>query len=131
MNTALHKNKAPPKHLDLLRIHFPVNAVLSVGHRASGILLFLLTPVLVWGFGRSLQGPEGFAAVLGWFDSPLVLAGLFVVLWALVHHLLAGVRFLVLDLGIGEGRGRARQTAWLVFALEGLVMLAVLGAMVL
>lgn len=121
--------KPLPKHLDLLRIRFPVTAVLSVGHRASGIVLFLVTPLLVYALGRSLSGPAGFEAVAAGLASPAARVGLFVVLWSLVHHSLAGLRYLVLDLGIGESRARARQSAWLVFGLEAVAVAALLVAM--
>lgn len=129
MNTNPSSSPARPKHLDLLRIRFPIGAVLSVGHRASGLLLFLLTPLFIWLFARSLEGPEGFDGVLALFASPLVRVVLFVALWALVHHLLAGLRFLVIDLGLGETRSRARQSAWLVFILEAVIMLVLLVVM--
>lgn len=129
MNTTPSSSPARPKHLDLLRIRFPVGAVLSAGHRASGLLLFLLTPLFIWLFSRSLGGPEGFDEVVALFAAPLVRVALFVALWALVHHLLAGLRFLVMDLGVGETRSRARQSAWLVFILEAVIMLAVLAAL--
>ncbi len=129
MNTTNPRPPARPKHLDLLRIRFPVGAVLSVGHRASGLLLFLLMPVFIYLFARSLDGREGFDGVVALFASPLVRLVLFVALWALVHHLLAGLRFLVMDLGLGETRPRARQSAWLVFILEGMIMLAILVAL--
>ena len=129
MNTTHSSPSARPKHLDLLRIRFPVGAVLSLGHRASGLLLFLLTPLFIYLFARSLGGEEGFDGVVSLFASPLVRVVLFVALWALVHHLLAGLRFLVMDLGLGETRSRARQSAWLVFILEAVIMLAVLVAL--
>ncbi len=106
-----------PYYLNLLQIHLPIGGWVSILHRASGALLSLLVPALLYGLMLSLQSPEGFAQVrgflaggIGWFIGLLVS-------WAVSHHLLAGLRHLGLDIGWGEGRARARQTAWLVLAL--------------
>jgi succinate dehydrogenase / fumarate reductase cytochrome b subunit len=118
------KARKAPKHLDLTRIRFPVTAVLSIGHRASGVLLFLATPFLLYALGRSLASAEGYAAMVGLAASLPARLVLLVLLWAFVHHLLAGLRYLVLDAGYGEGRALGRATAWGVFALEALAVLA-------
>lgn len=112
------KAKRPPKHLDLTKIRFPVTAVLSAGHRASGVFLFLMTPVLLYALGRSLASAEGYAAVAAAAGSLPLRLLLLLVLWAFAHHLLAGLRYLVMDAGYGEGRATGRATAWAVFALE-------------
>ena len=117
----------PPKFLNLLQIRQPVNAVLSIAHRASGLLLFLAIPGLLWALGRALESPAAYAALGAALDGPLARAGLLVLAWALVHHTLAGARFLVMDLGYGESLRGGRRGAWAVFAVEAVVMLAVLG----
>ena len=106
-----------PYYLNLLQIHLPIGGWVSILHRASGALLSLLVPVLLYGLMLSLQSPEGFAQVRGFLAGGIGwLVGL-LVSWALLHHFLAGLRHLGLDFGWGEGRARARQTAWLVLAL--------------
>ncbi len=106
-----------PHYLNLLQIHLPIGGWVSILHRASGALLSLLVPVLLYGLMLSLQSPEGFAQVRGFLAGGIGwLVGL-LVSWALLHHFLAGLRHLGLDFGWGEGRARARQTAWLVLAL--------------
>ncbi len=103
----------------------PVTAILSILHRVSGVLLFLSFPVGVYFFDLSLRGPVEFekvkAVMTGSVGFVLVEA---VILWALVHHLLAGIRYLVLDLGIGSDRNTARMTAMLVLWVEAAVALA-------
>ena len=47
-----------PKYLNLLRIKMPVGAIASIGHRISGVCLFLCIPVLIYLLDLSLQGPE-------------------------------------------------------------------------
>jgi len=116
-----------PYYLNLLQIHLPIGGWVSILHRASGALLSLLVPALLYGLMLSLQSPEGFAQVrdflaggIGWLIGLLVS-------WAVSHHLLAGLRHLGLDIGCGEGRARARQTAWLVLGLA-LVLTALIAA---
>ena len=105
-----------PVFLNLLRIRQPVTAVLSIFHRISGVLMILSLPGLVYLLNLSLTDQAGFAVVAGLLHSPLVkmLAVLFC--WALTHHILAGIRFMLLDFDVGVERAVARQTAWLVHA---------------
>ncbi len=103
-----------PVALDLFRIRFPASAVVSILHRLSGLLLFLGIPVAVYLLERSLVDARGFARVQGLLATPaLRLFGLLVV-WAFSHHLLAGLRYLLIDLDIGVDRAAARASAWAV-----------------
>ncbi|MBI5936262.1 MAG: succinate dehydrogenase, cytochrome b556 subunit [Betaproteobacteria bacterium] len=116
-----------PYYLNLLQIHLPIGGWVSILHRASGVLLSLLVPVLLYGLMRSLQSVEGFAQVQGFLSGGIGwLVGLLLT-WALLHHFLAGLRHLGLDIGWGEGRARARQTAWLVLATAIVLTLLVVA----
>jgi succinate dehydrogenase / fumarate reductase, cytochrome b subunit len=120
-------NRPRPFFLDLLAIRLPLGGVVSILHRASGAFLSLAIPCFLYVFMLSLRSPEDFASVrqilgggLGW------LIGL-AVLWALLHHLFAGLRHLGFDLGWGEEKMRARLTAKLaMLAALGLVGLVAL-----
>jgi len=105
-----------PVFLNLLRIRQPVTAVLSIFHRISGVAMILALPGLVYLLNLSLSDQAGFAVVAGLLSSPVakMLAVLFC--WALTHHILAGIRFMLLDFDVGVERAVARQTAWLVHA---------------
>jgi len=107
-------NEKRPVHLNLLVIHFPVAAVMSIGHRISGVFWIVAIPAVVYLIDLSLSGPDGFAQVRALFGSPVVKVAVFLLLWALVHHLLAGVRYLALDLDLGVEQPAARTTAWVV-----------------
>ncbi|MFP4695399.1 succinate dehydrogenase, cytochrome b556 subunit [Thiohalospira sp.] len=116
-----------PRNLDLWTIHFPVPAVLSILHRGSGLLLVLAIPWLAWLLERSVSGQEGFRAAADHLDSAPVCAVLVVLVWALAHHLFAGIRYLLLDLDIGVERRRARASAWLVNIAGAAVALLAAG----
>ncbi len=117
-----------PKYLNLLRIRLPVGGVVSILHRLSGLWLLLALPLLYVGLSTSLQSEGEFN---GLFEgvSPLAVIALALVVVGLAHHLFAGMRFLALDLGWGEGREKARRNAWLVLLLDGLFVLLLLWVM--
>jgi succinate dehydrogenase / fumarate reductase cytochrome b subunit len=115
-------NQTPaPVHLNLLRIRFPVGAVTSIAHRLSGACLFLSLPFWIYLLDLSLTGAAGFAQALDILHSPLVRVGLLLVAWSFFHHLLAGLRFLLIDTGVGCRLQQARRSAWLV-NVAGLAM---------
>lgn len=101
-----------PVFLDLWRIKLPPTGIVSILHRISGVLMVLAIPASAMLLHEALSGPEGFAAVAGFLASWPVRLALLVIAWGLLHHLFAGVRFLLLDLGIGLDRAPARQSAW-------------------
>ncbi len=103
-----------PVFFDLFRLQFPVGSIASFFHRVSGVLMILGLPFLVFWFGRSLSGPEAFSALGATFGSPLVKLLLIVLFWALAHHVLAGIRHLLMDGGVGWPLSKARRSAWTV-----------------
>jgi len=118
-----------PKYLNLFKIRQPVMAVVSIFHRVSGVFLFLAIPVLIYWLALSVRSAEDFAIATTFFASPWTrLIGL-VLAWALAHHFFTGIRYLLMDISIGEHLPAARLSAWLVFGIVALVMLAVIGVM--
>ena len=103
-----------PVFLDLLRIRMPVGAVLSFAHRVSGILLFLAIPFLINALKLSLESPQGYAQAIAVFSSIYARVAAVLLAWALVHHLLAGLRFLLIDVDRGVQLRAARISAWIV-----------------
>jgi succinate dehydrogenase / fumarate reductase, cytochrome b subunit len=120
---------ARPTFLNPLQIQMPVGAWTSIGHRASGVLLAVTVPVGVFLLDLSLRNEQGFAQVSALFQHVAVKALAVVVLWALSHHLLAGIRHLLSDVNIGSPLRAARCSAWAVNA--GGVGMALLAAGVL
>lgn len=119
--------RTAPVFLNLFRIRFPAGAVTSFAHRVSGLLLFLSLPFLVYLLERSLQGPAGFEAAGQWLACDWIRAGSVLIGWSLLHHLLAGIRFLLIDLEVGAGLPSARRSAWAVNITAGLLALAWAG----
>ena len=104
-------------------------AVVSIFHRVSGVFLFLAIPFLIYWLAMSLRSPEDFASASSYFDSPwLKLIGM-ILAWALVHHFFTGIRYLLMDISIGENLPAARISAWSVFGIVAVVMLVIIGVM--
>lgn len=103
-----------PVFLELWRIKLPVPGILSILHRVSGVWMVLALPFAAILFHQALSGPEGFAAVAATLDNWLVKLSLVVLAWGILHHLFAGIRYLMLDLGMGVDRLPARRSAWIV-----------------
>ncbi len=89
---------------DLTTYHMAPAAWVSILHRASGVIMFLLLPFILWMFDTSLSSEISFAKfkaafnvglyfVPGWFVKLVALA----LIWAYLHHFIAGVRHLLMD----------------------------------
>ena len=114
-----------PVFLNLFQFRFPIAAIMSVGHRASGILMVLVLPLLIYLLDISLQDEQGFAAAREVLQNGLVKLILFLVLWALMHHLLAGIRYLLIDFDIGVDKESGRKSATAVMVIAPLLALAI------
>lgn len=95
-------NSKRPVNLDLTQFKFPLPAITSIIHRITGVILFIGIAILLWGFDLSLTSEQGFnqlAAVMEGFFPKVILWG---IVSALLYHLVAGIKHLLMDLGIGE-----------------------------
>ena len=118
--------KTRPKHLNLIVIRLPVAGIVSIMHRVSGAVLFLMLPLLLWLFQSSLQSSESFARFHAVVSNPLMKLFLLALLWGYLHHLLAGIRHLFLDLHIGAELETARASS-IVALVSAIVLTLVVG----
>jgi succinate dehydrogenase / fumarate reductase cytochrome b subunit len=118
-----------PVFLDLLRIRFPVGAFCSIAHRISGVVLAVSMAPAAYLLQVSLEGPAGFALASQWLRAVPAKIGLALWAWALAHHLLAGVRHMLMDADFAFTLPAARRSAWLVNAIGALLFLAAAGAL--
>lgn len=123
------KNNKNPVYLDLFKIKMPANAIVSFGHRVSGVFLALATPLFIYLFGLSLASAEGYATAISFFTGFMGTIILLFVSWFLIHHLLAGIRFLFVDINIGVTRKGSQASAKTVMVVEVLLMLMVVTAL--
>lgn len=115
-----------PFYLNLIKIRLPVPGIVSIFHRVSGVLLFLAIPFCVYLLDLSLQGKPGFKQAADLLALPLVKFILLVLIWSLLHHLFAGIRFLLTDFDIGLSKEQSIKTAWLVIIAEMATLILVL-----
>lgn len=125
----MQQAKPRPVFLNLMQIRLPVAGVMSIIHRASGVVMVLAIPLLIYLLNLSLSGAEGFADAAALFGNLLVKLILFLFLWGLMHHLLAGIRYLLIDIDIGVEKPLFRQTAWAVIAAAPVLALILMGGL--
>jgi succinate dehydrogenase / fumarate reductase cytochrome b subunit len=122
--------KKRPKNLDLMTIRLPLPGILSILHRISGAVIFLLLPVLLWLLQSSLASPETFATFKSFVGNPLVKIILLGLIWLYMHHFCAGIRYLLLDLHKGVELAPARLSSKIVFVVS-IALTLIIGAKVL
>ena len=119
-------NDKRPVNLDLSTIKFPVTAIASITHRVTGVAIFLALPILLWMLDRSLASPESFADLKElMMTSLLVKLVVWGILSVLLYHLVAGIRHLIMDTGVGESLEGGRPGAKLAFIISAVLILLV------
>lgn len=117
-------NTKRPKHLALHQIKLPLPGLVSILHRFSGVLLFLCLPLLLWMFQASLRSILTYTRLLEILQNPFIKLALLGMIWAFLHHLCAGIRYLLIDLRYFSTLAGARLTSkWVLFVSLGLTMM--------
>lgn len=118
----------PPKHLNLLQIRLPLAGVASILHRISGVLLFLALPFSLYVLEQSLASPASFQAINDYLQQPFIMIFSSLVMIALIYHLCAGIRYLLIDLDCFLDRESSRLSAiWVIAAAAILSLLVIIG----
>ena len=107
-----------PINLDLGSLKYPPMAIASILHRISGVVMFLMMPIMLYFLSLSLNSAESFEHLQADFNSPYYKVALWVFSSALIYHVIAGVRHLICDLGLGEDLATAKKTSSLVIILS-------------
>ncbi len=96
-----------------LQIYRPlINMMMSILHRLTGVALYMGTLLLAWWLMAAAAGPQYFdfvADVFGSFFGRLVLFGYS---WALIHHMLGGIRHFIWDTGRGFDTATVNKLCW-------------------
>jgi succinate dehydrogenase / fumarate reductase cytochrome b subunit len=108
-----------------LQIYRPaLTMVMSIVHRITGAALYFGTLLLTWCLIAAAAGPNAYATVQWFMETLLGRLILFGYTWALLHHMLGGIRHLIWDLGYGFGPS---EREWLTVAtLAGSIALTIL-----
>lgn len=115
-------NSQRPVNLDLRTIKLPVTAYTSILHRISGVILFVGIAIMLFGLSKSLSSEEGFGDVKAYLTSPLAKFVIWALLSALLYHLVAGVRHLLMDTGVGETLEGGKLGSKIVIAISVVVI---------
>ncbi len=115
--------KVRPKNLNLFTIRMPINALVSILHRVTGCVLFLVLPLLLVTFQLSVSSPVQFQWVKDFMHSPLAKLALLGLTWSFFHHFFAGIRHLAMDVHWATTLIKARYTSKMVFVLGGIATL--------
>ncbi|MDC1270553.1 succinate dehydrogenase, cytochrome b556 subunit [Porticoccus sp.] len=116
-------SKKRPVNLDIGTIHLPVTAYVSILHRVSGVVLFGAVGLFLWILDSSLSSEESFNSIKVFMSTLTVQIIIWLSLAALIYHLVAGLRHLVMDYGYGETLSGGILGAKLVLILSVILML--------
>lgn len=109
-----------------LQIYSPlISMVMSIVHRITGAALFFGTLILAWWLAAAATGPEAYAQFMSIADSLIGRLVLFGYTWALVHHMLGGLRHFIWDAGKGFNLGTVDLMAWGTLILSVSATLAI------
>jgi len=116
---------------DALQYPLPLPGVVSILHRISGGILFVLLPFIIWMFDTSvssevsyLQFTSAFTAGIGFLPGWLIKLVVLVLIWAYLHHFVAGLRHLWMDATHSVGMKFGRQSAIATLAISLVLTLA-------
>ena len=115
--------KQRPKNLNLFTIRFPIPAIASILHRISGFILFILIPFILWGLHLSLDSQESFDNLHQVFVTPWVKFLIWASLSAFIYHFIAGIRHLLMDIGIGEELKSGKLSAILTIIIAAILII--------
>ena len=116
-----------PVNLDLTTIRFPVTAIISILHRITGVWLFLSLPFLIILLRGSLKSIQSFSALDLYITNFFLLRlALWTILAAATYHLVAGIRHMIMDLGVGDTFQSGKKTAWVVLIIS-LILVVIEG----
>jgi len=120
--------------VDAVKYRLPPAGVVSILHRASAGLMFVLLPFIIWLFDNSVTSEvtfeafrSVFSAGIGVLPAWLVKVVVWALIWAYLHHFIAGVRHLWMDATHSVSKEQGHSSALITLGSSVLLTL-VLGA---
>lgn len=120
--------------IEALQYRLPVAGLVSILHRASGMLMFFLLPFIIWLFDTSVTSEisfdrfaSAFTAGIGFVPGVIVKLAVLALIWAYLHHAIAGLRHLWMDATHSVSKQFGRSSAMVTLVLS-LALTALLGA---
>lgn len=120
-----------PVYLNLFKIRLPTAGMVSFAHRVTGFLLFLAIPFSIYILDLSVTSSQGYEESVRLLQHPVMQMILLLLMWSLVHHFLAGIRYLFLDFDIAIDKAGSTMTAWIVIVADVCIMAVYVWAVML
>lgn len=120
--------------VDAVKYRLPLAGVVSILHRASGTIMFVLLPLIIWMFDTSVTSEisfgaftSAFVAGIGFVPGWMVKVASLALIWSYLHHFIAGVRHLWMDATHSVSKEQGRNSA-VITLVSSLVLTVALGA---
>jgi succinate dehydrogenase / fumarate reductase cytochrome b subunit len=127
----MDKQQKRPIYLNIPKLgsKMSITAKVSILHRASGVLMFVALPFILSLFHKSLTNAEFYSSCYAIASLPIMKVIYTILIWAIMHHMCAGIRFVLLDMHKGIDRIPAQRSARWVMVVSLLLTIA-LGALI-
>lgn len=103
---------------EIARYRLPLAGLVSILHRISGLLMFLLLPFILYLFEHSLVSQATFGLIKTLANGALVKITILILVWAYLHHFFAGLRHVAMDVHWGLNKNTARRSAAGIFLIS-------------
>ena len=117
-------NKNRPVNLDIATFRLPITAYVSILHRVSGVANVFISLALIWLLSQSLASEASYEYVIELTNLTSVKIVLFLILANLIYHSCAGIRHLIMDMGIGEDSFKSGKISAFVMIAIATILLA-------
>ena len=128
---AIKERPGKMRYADAVQYRLPPAGVVSILHRISGLLLFVLMPFAIWLFDNASSSEvsfdtfrNAFIAGIGFVPAWLVKIGTLVLIWSFLQHFCAGVRHLYMDVTHSVTKEFGRQSAIVAMSVAGVLTIA-------
>ena len=116
-------NKNRPVNLDIATFRLPITAYVSILHRVSGIANVFISLVLIWLLSQSLASEDSYKYVIELTNLTSIKVVLFLILANLIYHSCAGIRHLIMDMGVGEDSFKSGKISAFVMIAVAMILL--------
>ncbi|MDO8953227.1 MAG: succinate dehydrogenase, cytochrome b556 subunit [Gammaproteobacteria bacterium] len=101
-----------------------MNAIVSILHRISGVILFLLIPFMLWLLSHSLANGPSFLSLQSSFSAPGFKFLTWLLLSAMAYHIIAGIKHFVMDMGFLESIEGSRWSSVFVMCVSVIIIVS-------
>ena len=116
-------NKNRPVNLDIATFRLPITAYVSILHRVSGVANVFISLALIWLLSQSLASEDSYEYVIDLTNLLFVKVVLFLILANLIYHSCAGIRHLIMDMGVGEDSFKSVKISAFVMIAVAMILL--------